>query len=97
MASIVGTKREKDHFILKLKLSFTELDKLKGKVDRIHLLSEDNITTESSLYQRGKKGCTKYFLIPKCLRKNVKFNHMVSCSKLNHIDKTIWVFLTDNF
>jgi len=50
---------------------------------------------KSTVHERGKKGCTKYFLIPKCLRKNIKLKKEASCLRIVCKDKIIWAYVMD--
>lgn len=97
MATIVCSKRFKDHIQLSINAEVEEVEDLKGKMDKIHLISEENIKTKSSIYERGKNGNTKYSLIPGCLRKNLKLGKKILCSKLDCKDKTLLIYLIDKF
>ncbi|MBW2974612.1 hypothetical protein KY366_02745 [Candidatus Woesearchaeota archaeon] len=95
MASIISSKRCKNHVILSIEAGQDELESLNGKVDNICLIPKEEINIRSSIYEKGRKGCTKYFLIPKTLRKNVKLGNDIYCSKLNLKDKLMFTFITN--
>ncbi len=96
MASIIGSERLGNDVILHIKMPIEDVEKLKGCMDNIHLVSEDNANIESAIYERGKKGCTKYFLIPKPLRVGVNLKGRVSCLRHDSENKKIWTYIIDN-
>ncbi|MBW2975431.1 hypothetical protein KY366_06950 [Candidatus Woesearchaeota archaeon] len=95
MASVIQTKVNKDHAVLSLKLGLEEAAQLKGKMDNIHLIAEENADTKASVYERGKKGCTKYFLIPRLLRKGVRIGKEARCLRFDSKDKMVFVYFVE--
>jgi hypothetical protein len=68
---------------------------LRGNLDKIHIVSEDAADIKSRISLRGKNDATKYFLIPKEFRDNMKKSKEVECQKLNSHSKSIYVFYVD--
>ena len=68
---------------------------LKGHIKNVHIFSEDSADIRTNLSQRGKNEATKYFLVPKQLRNNLKFNEKVKCQKLETNTKIIFVYVVD--
>lgn len=98
MASVIESKQKGNHLFVVLKLDMEEaISFSKGMLSRIHLIPEDSHFVKSAVYEKGKKGNTKYFLVPKELRKDVKMQKKISCVKLDATDKIIWAFFMDKF
>ena len=51
---------------------------------------------KANISQRGKNEATKYFLIPKELRKGLNFNAKTTCQKIETKTKTIFIYVMDN-
>ena len=68
---------------------------LKGHINNICVFSEDAAEIKTNLSQRGKNEATKYFLIPRELRSDLKFNEKVKCQKLETNSKIIFVYVVD--
>ena len=80
MGEIIKSEVTKEgKVMLKVSMQYSEFLDLKGHLKNIHMFSEDLIDVHSHLSLRGKHGATKYLLIPKCLRKNIKTD--VICQK----------------
>ena len=96
MGSIISSKTTKDGSIIyEVVMDYEEALQLKGHIKNIHIFSEDVIDIKTNLSSRGKNEATKYFLIPRELRKNVKFTDKVKCQKLETNSKTIFVYVVD--
>lgn len=96
MGSILSSKATKDgNIVYEVLLDYEEALQLKGHIKNIHLFSEDVVTTKTNLSARGKNEATKYFLIPKDLRQNIRFNDKVKCQKLETDSKMIFVYVVD--
>ena len=93
MGKISGLKAINDEKVLvNLELTTRELGWLKGNMNKMHLFSETNLEHETRLIRRGKRESTKYFLLPKELRKGVLANNNVACNKIETKTKHIFVF-----
>jgi hypothetical protein len=96
MGRILGTKATKDgKVIFEVEMDYVESLQLKGRLNNIHLFSEDVAEIKTNLSQRGKNEATKYFLIPRELRQNLKFNEKVRCQRIESNSKIIYVYIVD--
>ena len=78
-----------------LELSQKEIEKLAGNMDKMHLFSENCLSLETKVVQRGKRESTKYFLMPKEFRKDIKAAGITNCSKIETKKRNIYVFAVD--
>lgn len=81
MGTIIGSKvRDDGKIVFEVVVENLEALQLKGNVDNIYLISDNNRDEEITVSQRGKNEATMYFLIPKNHRtgldshKNARFN-----------------------
>ncbi len=96
MGRILGTKTTKDgSVVFEIELGYEESLQLRGHIKNIHVFSEDVADIKTNLSQRGKNEATKYFLIPRELRSNLKFNEKVKCQKIEADSKIIFVYVVD--
>lgn len=95
MGTIISSEVNGDQITFKVVLRKDEALHLKGHTDKIHLLTERTSENNTNIARRGKNGATKYFLIPRKLRKNLKFTEDVSCQRIDTDTKTIFVYLVD--
>jgi superfamily II RNA helicase len=96
MGTILGTKTTKDNkVIFEILMDYEESLQLKGHIKNIHVFSEDVADIKTNLSQRGKNEATKYFLVPRELRANLKFNEKVRCQKLETDTKIIFIYVVD--
>jgi hypothetical protein len=96
MGKILGTKTTKEGNVLfEIELDYEEALQLKGPIQNIHVFSEDVADVKTNLSQRGKNEATKYFLIPRELRSNLKFNEKVKCQKIETDSKIVFVYVVD--
>lgn len=96
MGRILGTKTTKEgKVIFEIEMDYEESLQLKGHIKNIGVFSEDAAEIKTNLSQRGKNEATKYFLIPRELRTNLKFNEKVKCQKLETDGKIIFVYVVD--
>ena len=73
MASVLGTKvLNDDKIVYNIIMNKDEALQLKGHTENILVLAEDAINITSRISLRGKNDATKYFLIPRELRKDIK-------------------------
>ena len=93
MAEIMSIKKRDDGtFSCEVIFDENEYLNLQGHTNGIVVFSDKASSLDASISQRGMNSSTKYFLIPKKLRKGVNFNNAVSCQKLDCEDKTLFVF-----
>lgn len=96
MGSIISSKTTKDgNIIFEVKMDYEEALQLKGHVKNVHLFTENVADTRTNLSGRGKNEATKYFLIPKELRKNIKLTDKVRCQKLETDSKIFFIYVVD--
>ena len=96
MGIILGTKTTKDNkIIFEVEMDYEESLKLKGNIKNIHVFSEDAAEIKTNLSQRGTNEATKYFLIPRELRENLKFNEEVKCQKIETDTRIVFIFVVN--
>lgn len=78
--------------VVKLELTNEEALWLKGNMEKVHMFSEENLNISTRLVQRGKRESTKYFLLPRELRKDVGSSQEVLCNKIVTKTKDIFIF-----
>lgn len=93
MASIIASKRFNDHFELTITLNLKEFLELRGSIDNLHIIPGQYAQTRSTVYERGRRKCSKYFLIPKDLRDGLLPKKNVSCLRTNFEDKILWTYI----
>ncbi|MBS3176654.1 hypothetical protein J4457_05460 [Candidatus Woesearchaeota archaeon] len=93
MASILSTKRQDNTVVAEVVMNSPEMLELRGNLDNIHLFSENTAEISANIATRGAKDATKYFLIPRMLRKNLHLDEKVSCQRIDHEGKTIFVYI----
>ena len=95
IASLKTVNNEK--VVVSLELTSKEVLWLKGNMEDMHVFSESNLDYETKLVQRGKRESSKYFLMPKELRKNLIINSSVTCNKIKTKTKEIFIFAMDKY
>jgi len=96
MGRILGTKTIEDNKVVyEIELNHEEASLLKGRTNNIYVLSEESAETKTNISKRGKNEATKYFLIPRELRKNLIFDEKVKCHKMESDNKTIFIYVVD--
>ena len=96
MGTILGTKITKDNkIVFEVEIDYEESLKLKGHIKNVHIFSEDAADIKTNLSQRGTNEATKYFLIPRELRGDLKFDEQVKCQKVETDTRTIFVFVVN--
>ena len=96
MGAILSSRMKDDgKIVLEISVDYEESVLLKGHMDNVHIFSENASDVETNISQRGKNEATKYFLIPKDLRKGLKFNAKTKCQKIDTKTKTIFIYVVD--
>ncbi|MFC1691809.1 hypothetical protein ACFL0W_06545, partial [Nanoarchaeota archaeon] len=75
--------------------NYEEAVRLQGHLEDVHLFSERIANVKANLSQRGRNEATKYFLVPRELRKDLKFNGEVKCQRIDANGKVIFVYVVD--
>jgi len=81
--------------VFEVLMDYKEALGLQGHTKNIHMFSEHVSMLPSEVSLRGKQEATRYFLIPKELRKNLDFNSRVSCQKIETKTKIIFIYMAD--
>ena len=93
MGIVLSTKMVKeDKVVFEVELDYEESLRLRGFSKNVHVFSEDAAEIMTNLSQRGTNEATKYFLIPRELRNNLKFDEKVKCQKIETPMKNIFIF-----
>jgi hypothetical protein len=96
MGSLISSKKTKEgKIVLRIEMNPKEYLDLKGNIHKIKVFSENAAEVETHFSKRGTNDATKYFLIPKCLRKGLFFNEKVLCQKIEIPGKSIFVFVVE--
>jgi len=94
MADVLNIKNNQDGKVLiELEVDYDEYLNLKGSIDNIRIFSEEAANIITRLTQRGAHEATKYFLIPKELRENLKMNGNVKCQRLELGNNLFFVYM----
>jgi len=98
MGTILGSKVTGEGKILyTVSLEPEEALQLRGHIDDIHLFTEKTAEIKTNIATRGKNDATKYFLIPREIRKGIKINSEITCQKVETRTKIIFIYVMDKF
>lgn len=78
-------------------MNIKELTWLEGRMDKMHIFSEDNLKYKARLVKRGKRESTKYFLLPKEFRKTVMPSDNVSSTVIETKTSAIYIFKVNKY
>lgn len=96
MGRILGTRtQEGKKVIYEIELNHEESLQLRGHTEDIQIFSEESAVTKTNISKRGKNEATKYFLIPRELRKNLMFDEKVKCQRVESKTKTIFIYVVN--
>jgi len=95
MGKIISSRKEKSKVVAEVMFDYEEYLQLKGHLDDVYLFTDHVSEFKANISQRGKNEATKYFLIPRQLRKGLKFNNLTSCQKIDFKDKVIFIYVVD--
>jgi len=97
MGIILSSKREHDKVVVETLLEHHELTQLRGELDDVHIFSEKVADSETNIACRGKNEATKYFLIPRHLRKDLDLGSRepVLCQRINTPEKIIFIYVVN--
>lgn len=97
MGKIISTKvRDSDHLVFEVLVDYDEAIQLHGYMHNVHVFSEEAPSIPVQISQRGTNAATKYFLVPRELRKDIEFNSKISCQKIVTKTKTVFIYVVDN-
>jgi len=80
-----------------LELNSDELGYIEGKMEKMHLFSENNLKFKARLVKRGKRDSTKYFLLPKEFRKLAIPSENVFSSVIETQTNVIYIFQVSKY
>ncbi len=96
MGQILGSKITNDgKVVFTVSMDHDEALQLQGHIDDIHVFSGKVADIKTNISMRGQGAATKYFLIPRELRHNVRFSSEVLCQKIETKSKLIFVYVVD--
>lgn len=96
MGTVLSSKKRDDgKIVFEIIVDYEEATQLKGHMEDVHLFSEKIADIETNIATRGKNEATKYFLIPKKIRKKMKVPAQVSCQKIETPTKSIFIYVVD--
>ena len=79
--------------VFHLRLDWNEVAQLGTWMDKLHIIPEEKAKIKSTIFERGKNGSSKYFLIPKALREGLKLGKEASCIRINSKDKVVLAYI----
>ena len=98
MGTILSTKlKGAENVVFEVLMPYEEAVQLQGHMDDIHLFSENISELRANVSTRGKNGATKYFLVPRDLRRSISLNKEINCQKIELKDKVIFIYSVDKF
>lgn len=97
MGTILNSKKIEKGFLLELEVGYEEGILLQGHFEDVHVFTERVAEFKTNISSRGKNSVTKYFLVPRQLRKNVDCKRPVSCQKIETSDKIIFIYVVDKY
>ncbi len=98
MGAILSSRRyneEGEKVVVELLVKDQEVKHLKGEINDVRIFSENVADVPSRVSLRGKNEATKYFLIPRQLRKDLAIKGKVSCQRLDSEGKSIFIYVID--
>lgn len=95
MGKIISSRRTRKGILFEVEVDYKEATILSGHYDDVHLFTENIAEFKANISARGNNSVTKYFLIPKSLRRNIDFSMPVSCQKIETNKKIIFIYVVD--
>lgn len=97
MAKVLSLKNiAENRYIYEIELDSDEARQINGSVKNLVLFSENDFCSETNISKRGKDGRTKYFLIPKNVRKRTSLSDKkIICQRLDLRNKTFFIYAVD--
>jgi hypothetical protein len=95
MGRILSSKRNGKGLLFEVEMDYDEATLLKGHYDSVHMFTERIADFGAKISSRGKNSVTKYFLIPRHLRKDVDYTYPVNCQKIETDEKIIFIYVVD--
>ncbi|MBN2881041.1 hypothetical protein JXM83_03220 [Candidatus Woesearchaeota archaeon] len=96
MAKILSLQTKEDKYVYEIEMSDDEARQVKTTINDLVVFSENDFSAKTEICKRGKEGRTKYFLIPKNLRKRIKLqDKKIICQRLDVRNKTFFIYAVD--
>lgn len=93
MAKLISMKNNGEKYLYEIEAETQELNQIKGSSDNLIFFSDENFNLETNISKRGRQGRTKYFLIPKGLRKRIDLSDKrIVCQRLDLKNKIFFVY-----
>ena len=96
MARILRQTVQEEGILAEIFLTKEETRELGGEMDNITLFTEEKARLPARISLRGKNEATKYFLIPKQLRRTLNLRGSVCCQRIRKDNKDIFVYVVLN-
>ena len=93
MGKILKQKLAEDGILAEVLLSRDETRDLGGIMDNVTVFTDDRATVQTRISLRGRHEATKYFLIPKQLRKDLNVRGSVSCQRIRRGTNDVFVYI----
>jgi hypothetical protein len=99
MGEIVATKRARQggKILVEVLVNQDEFRQLRGEMSQVYLFSEKVANVPSKVSLRGRNEVTKYFLIPRQLRKRLAIRGEVSCQRIERDGKSVFIYVLDPY
>lgn len=98
MGTILSSKlKGEGKVVFEVLMDYDEAVQLQGHMDNIRIFSENITDLRTNISTRGKNAATKYLLVPRDLRKNIKFDKEINCQKIELKDKIIFIYVVEKF
>jgi hypothetical protein len=98
MGQILSSKVTNDgKVVFTVCLDPEEALQLKGHIDNVHIFSDKITNIKTHLAMRGRHSATRYLLVPKELRKDLKSDSEVSCQRIDTKNKIIFIYVIDKY
>lgn len=96
MGTIISSRMEEGNkVVFEVSMDYEEAVQLNGHMHNIHVFSDDSHAIQTEVLNRGQSQTTKYFLIPKNLRKDINLDKPVKCQKLECKRKVVYIYTVD--
>lgn len=96
MGRIVAQRLEENSIVAEVEMSKEEVRDLAGEMDDVLMISNKKANMPARISLRGRNEATKYFLIPRALRKNLNTLGSVSCQRIHREDIDVFVYVVKN-
>jgi hypothetical protein len=99
MGEILTSRRHTQNgkVIVEVLLDQQEYRQLGGEMDNVYLFSERTASIPSKVSLRGRNEATKYFLIPRQLRKKLAIYGGVSCQRFDYQGRAVFIYVVDSY